>query len=175
MKCTSALVLAASVMCLVLSPVLAQERTAGGSLSQEAGWTALKSKIETTDGNLKVLKANIAACNKVYKLYAPGENGADVQGCIANAQFEQLKADVTAFNNAVRHCGSLGMVYNGSSCQQPNVAAQSGASCSLQMTSPGNNAFRDSPPNYTCPNGYTTIRGAGDGITTTACARVVCN
>lgn len=80
--------------------VAAQERTAGGSLGNEASWTALKSMIGRTDGEVSILRTDvnaIKACAAQRKLWVSGEGCVDAK----SAQYE-----------SILHCGASGKIYN---------------------------------------------------------------
>jgi len=64
---------------------IAQERTAGGSLNQEASWNALRNLIEQATGDVKMVRADlnaIKACALKGMLHSPGVAGADEAGCM---------------------------------------------------------------------------------------------
>ena len=73
---------------LIAAPAMtiAQERTAGGSLNQEAAWTALRNLIDQANGEVRTVRADvnaIKACALKGMLHSPGVAGADEAGCMA--------------------------------------------------------------------------------------------
>lgn len=75
---------------LLVMPVLgvSQERVAGGSLQQEASWSALKHLAELANSNAMLantLAQALATCNDKKMLYSPSSADKDANGCIMPA------------------------------------------------------------------------------------------
>lgn len=73
-----------AALCLAVAPVHAQERTASGPLETQASWSALKSMVESTNGNLATLRIEVDAikkCGTQSMIYAPGGPNSDASGC----------------------------------------------------------------------------------------------
>lgn len=65
--------------------VHAQERTASGALDTQVNWNALKNIVNGANAKSDAVNTRvdqIVTCNKLMKLYAPGAENADGQGCI---------------------------------------------------------------------------------------------
>ncbi len=89
----------ASAALLCVTPAIAQERTAGGSLQNEASWSALKSLVDKAQGDTNLNKIDIKAikdCAASGKLYA----GAGCRDIVDN-RIDQI----------IR-CGNLNKVYS---------------------------------------------------------------
>lgn len=109
------------LLTLLLLPVSlhAQERTAGGSLSNEASWAALKSKIERTDGNLAVVKTDVDAmksCAASGKIWKPGTGC--VEATIAAPPAPKCTTDLRRESIRVRDGG------RGSAAANPTLTSQ---------------------------------------------------
>lgn len=91
-----AFVIATIVLSFANPIAYAQERTAGGSLSTEASWSALKSLIDVSNANINILKTDVNA----------------LKGDMVN-----VKTDV----NAIKACGALGKIWTGTQCVNPGV------------------------------------------------------
>lgn len=80
------------LLCALLSaPVsaVAQERTAGGNLQAEASWAALQSMIKKTNGDVQVLRIDVAAqrnCGNKGMVYGPDHESKDENGCVSVGQ-----------------------------------------------------------------------------------------
>jgi len=71
-------------LCLLLPTAYAQERTAAGNLATEASWAALQNRIDATNGNVNLLRADMEAmkrCAAKGKVHAPTASGVDGDGC----------------------------------------------------------------------------------------------
>ena len=65
--------------------VEAQERAAGSAMEAQMNWSSLSNMIKSSDTKVNALDSlvkQIILCNKKIKLYAPGEDGADADGCL---------------------------------------------------------------------------------------------
>ena len=77
-----------AILCLLAPLAHAQERTATGTLDNQASWAALKSLTEQANTNAQTAHIRLNQwdiCAKQGMLYAPGEAGANAQGCKAVA------------------------------------------------------------------------------------------
>lgn len=87
--------------CLLITlPVMAQERTAGGALQTQASWGALKSMVDKTNGDVRIIQIDMGEmkkCAALGKLWIAG------QGCV-NAKSDDY--------DQILLCGSTGKVYN---------------------------------------------------------------
>ncbi|TKW61556.1 MAG: hypothetical protein DI628_02725 [Blastochloris viridis] len=150
----------------------AQERTAGGSLGNEASWSALRNMIDKTNGDVNVVRVDLNAmknCAAQGKIWKPGA------GCVLAA------ADPSVLNN-VTYCGSHGMVFNGSGCVQPSTPAPN---CRIEMFStlnPSGGYMVLQPQNqgYKCvySSRWQGSGGQYDSPTdnySSICAKIVCN
>ncbi len=78
-------ILALCLLTLSINTSHSQERTANGSLQTQMQWNALQNLIEKTNGDLKIVQADVTAiktCSSKGMLHAPGTTDADTQGCI---------------------------------------------------------------------------------------------
>jgi hypothetical protein len=67
-----------------LMPAHALETTAGNTLQVQTNWSALKALIDKTDGDVRIVKADvdaIRACNGQSMFYMPADPRADEHGC----------------------------------------------------------------------------------------------
>ncbi len=81
-----------------VSPAAAQERTAGGTLQNEASWAALQSLIGKVQGDVAVAKIDIEAIKNCARL-----------GQVWNPDSGCTNSD---FLNKILACGELNKVYN---------------------------------------------------------------
>ena len=104
---------------LALIPMAhAQERTAAGAMETQMNWSTLNTKV--TNANTKTDAVNsrvdqVAACGGKGMLYAPGQPGADSQGCVISKLDPTYVNMLTTINsnvNNINNCAAGGGVYN---------------------------------------------------------------
>jgi len=74
------------ILCVLIPAVHAQESTATGPLENQMSWSALHNLIEQANGNAKnalTLATAIKDCGVQKKIYGPGAEGADANGCVS--------------------------------------------------------------------------------------------
>ena len=106
MKKKLPLLLATSLLALPLTGVHAQERTAGGSLQNQASWNALASLLEKTNGDVKTLGIQVnqqKTCNKKGAFWIPENKTADADGCVA-----PIIVDKEFITQTGKSCSGLG-------------------------------------------------------------------
>lgn len=101
------------ILCLTAVTGNAQERAATGTTETQMTWSALSSKVNSTQSYAEGVNSRvdqIAACGKKGLVYAPGHAGADTGGCLS----AKYLADVVA-------CGRENKVYSATtkSCVLP--------------------------------------------------------
>ena len=88
-------------------PALAQERTAGGPLQNEASWAALKNLTEQANANAKTAHIRLdqmALCGNKSMFYAPDAEDADTDGC-KPGQSQDTLVFIPATNRYYQHSG----------------------------------------------------------------------
>lgn len=102
---TRTLLLTGALLATSFPLVLAQEVTASGSLQTEASWSALRSMIEKTSGDLQIMRTDLTAirtCNAKGMLYAPASSNADGNGCTSIGSKRLRLIGATAINFSVK-------------------------------------------------------------------------
>lgn len=147
----------AALSCMTLTAT-AQERAAGSTLETQMTWSALSSKIKTTQDYAEGVNSKLdqaIACGKLGKLYAPGANGADPKGCkeavidlSTNPTIVNLTKNIstittnvektTNYNTAELKCTQQGYVYApGLKISDPNGCLKpvTGKKCTMDKAS----------------------------------------
>lgn len=118
---------ALATMLAMTTSALAQERTAGGPIETQMTWSALTARIGAAD--TKIIGVNgridqLTVCGGKGMVYAPGQNGADTQGCKQPATASSITTDITNLRNSLNATnGSLGTVSNGLNATNSKVSS----------------------------------------------------
>ena len=148
-----------TLVALALIPLAhAQERTAAGAMETQVNWNALSTKVNAANTKTDAVNSRVdqvVVCSGKGMLYAPGQTGADSQGCVIS------KLDPTHVNtlnnltsnvNNVLACNNAGQIYNANtrSCN----AISTRPNCRIQSFDA---PLDRSNGRYTCPGDTTTV------------------
>ncbi|MCZ7935726.1 hypothetical protein O9X90_25700 [Agrobacterium leguminum] len=111
------LFLAFVTLTVILAPQ-AQERTAAGATETQMNWSTLNTKV--TSANTKADAVNtrvdqVVVCGRKGMVYAPGQAGADAQGCIVSkldSTYVNMLNDINSNITNINSCAANGSVYN---------------------------------------------------------------
>lgn len=149
------LLVAMQMALVAITPGYSQETIAGGSLGTEAAWTSLKNIADKAAGDARtaqILANAIRNCGLKGRVYGPGTNGVDAEGCKegANSNIGSLQNQINNLSNQVNYLQN-----------RPNSAP----SCSVGtdfgqcVISQGANASVQG--NYKqCPDGFAFVAGS---------------
>lgn len=88
-----------SGLLLIIGHAFSQERTAGGSLGNEASWNALKNLIDKTDGDVAIIKTDVNAikdCATKGQIWQPGKGCISPGGKLDHYDILPLRGSCTA-------------------------------------------------------------------------------
>ncbi|WP_142781090.1 hypothetical protein [Agrobacterium sp. T29] len=102
----------------LITAAFAQERTAAGTVENQMSWSALNTKIATANSKADAVNSRVeqvVVCGRKGMLYAPGQAGADGQGCVVSkldSSYVNMLNDINSNLTNINSCAANGSVYN---------------------------------------------------------------